>query len=41
MPRVISVHEYELRPDADPADFETAVRDARADSLLDLPRANA
>jgi len=37
MPRVISVHEYELRPDADPADFEAAVRDARADSLLDLP----
>lgn len=37
MPRVISVHEYELRTDADPADFEAAVRDAQASSLLDLP----
>jgi len=37
MPRVLSVHEYELRTDIDPADFEAAVRDARANSLLDLP----
>jgi hypothetical protein len=37
MPRVLSVHEYEPRTDADLADFEAAVRDARANSLLDLP----
>lgn len=37
MPRVISVHEYELAPDADPADFEAAVRTALAENVPDLP----
>ncbi|MFB6274172.1 MAG: hypothetical protein ABEL51_14890 [Salinibacter sp.] len=37
MPRIISVHEYELRPEADPADFEAAVQEARDENLLDLP----
>ena len=37
MPRVISVHEYELRPDAPPAEFEAAVQKARDENLLDLP----
>jgi hypothetical protein len=37
MPRVISVHEYELRPDADPSSFETAIQKARAEDLPALP----
>ena len=37
MPRVISVREYELRPDAPPAEFGAAVQKARDDNLLDLP----
>ncbi len=37
MPRVISVHEYELHPDADPEAFEAALQEARNENLLDLP----
>jgi hypothetical protein len=37
MARVISIHEYELRPDADGAAFERAVRDAERRGLFNLP----
>ena len=37
MPRVISVHEYELHDAADPEAFEAAIRKARAENLLALP----
>jgi hypothetical protein len=37
MPRVISVHEYELKPGVRPADFERALRDAERSGLFDLP----
>ncbi len=37
MSRVISIHEYELRAETDPAAFETALREARAENLLALP----
>ena len=37
MGRVISIHEYELRPDADGAAFERAVRDAERRGLFNLP----
>lgn len=37
MSRIVSIHEYELNPDADPANFEAAIRDARKDGLLQLP----
>ncbi|MFC7154948.1 hypothetical protein ACFQPA_05695 [Halomarina halobia] len=37
MTRVVSVHEYELAPDADPADFEAAVEAAERRGLFDLP----
>ena|SRR5438034_1185997 len=37
MARVISVHEYELRPGVKDADFERAVRDAERRGLFDLP----
>lgn len=37
MARVISVHEYELRRDVEPADFEAAIRAARERGLFDLP----
>jgi len=37
MPKVISVHEYELKPDVQDADFERAIQDAERRGLLDLP----
>lgn len=37
MPRILSVHEYELNPDADSADFEGAVREARKKGVPELP----
>ena len=37
MAKVISVHEYELRPEVPEADFERAVHDAERRGLLDLP----
>jgi hypothetical protein len=37
MKKVISVHEYALKPGVDPLQFERAVLDARASGLLDLP----
>jgi hypothetical protein len=37
MARIISVHEYVLRSDADPAMFEKAVREADDEGLLQLP----
>lgn len=37
MPRVISIHEYALKPGVDPDAFETAVRKAWEDGLVDLP----
>jgi hypothetical protein len=37
MSRVISIHEYELKPGVDADDFERAVRDAERRHLFDLP----
>lgn len=37
MPRVISVHEYVLKPGVDEATFEQALHKAESDGLLDLP----
>jgi hypothetical protein len=37
MGKVVSVHEYELKPGVQPADFERALRDAERRGLLDLP----
>ena len=37
MARVISLHEYELRPGVQAADFERALRDAEQRGLFDLP----
>ena len=37
MAKVISVHEYELRPGVQAADFERARRDAEQRGLFDLP----
>jgi hypothetical protein len=37
MARVISIHEYELKPHLRPADFERAVHDAERRGLLALP----
>jgi hypothetical protein len=37
MPPVVSVHEYVLRPDVDPEEFERALRAARLRGLFDLP----
>ena len=37
MTRVVSVHEYELRPGVSPADFERALGDAERRGLFDLP----
>jgi len=37
MGRVISIHEYELRPGVRPADFERTLHDAERRGLLDLP----
>lgn len=34
---LVSVHEYVLKPDADPDAFEAAVTDAEERGLLDLP----
>src|SRR5262249_51149940 len=37
MARMISVHEYELKPGTDPERFEQTLRDAEALGLFDLP----
>ena len=37
MAKVISVHEYELKPGVQGADFERALHDAERSGLLDLP----
>jgi hypothetical protein len=37
MALVISVHEYELKPDVDEAAFENAIRDAERRGLFNLP----
>jgi len=37
MARMISIHEYDLRPGSDPALFEQALRDAEARGLFELP----
>jgi hypothetical protein len=37
MSRVISIHEYELRPGVTPADFERALAEAERQRLFDLP----
>jgi hypothetical protein len=37
MPRVISVHEYDLKPDVQEAAFENALHDAERRGLLELP----
>ena len=37
MGKVVSVHEYELKPGVQPADFERALRDAERRGLFDLP----
>jgi heme-degrading monooxygenase HmoA len=37
MARLISVHEYELKPRTDPKRFEQTVRDAETRGLFDLP----
>ena len=37
MSRVVSVHEYELRDEADPEAFEAALQKARAEDLPTLP----
>lgn len=38
---LISVHEYALQPDVDPAEFEAAVTAAEERGLLDLPELEA
>jgi hypothetical protein len=37
MQKVISIHEYSLRPDVSPSQFEEAVREAQSRGLLKLP----
>ena len=37
MARLISVHEYELKPGTDPERFEQTLHDAEAQGLFDLP----
>jgi hypothetical protein len=37
MARIISIHEYELRPGVTPADFERALVKAQRQRLFDLP----
>jgi hypothetical protein len=37
MARIISIHEYDLTPGADPARFEQALREAEARGLFALP----
>jgi len=39
--KVVSIHEYCLKADADPAAFEQALRNARESRLLDLPGLSA
>ena len=36
MAKIISVHEYELKPDVDPRAFERAILDAKKRGLLEL-----
>lgn len=37
MPCILSIHEYELAPHAEPNDFEAAIRSARANGIPELP----
>ena len=37
MARIISVHEYDLKPGSNPAQLEQALRDGEARGLFDLP----
>ena len=37
MARIVSIHEYELKPGIDAGTFERAIRAAEARGLLDLP----
>ncbi len=37
MARMISIHEYELKPGIDPERFEQTLRDAEAQGLFELP----
>ncbi len=37
MARIISIHEYDLKPGSSPVKFEQALRDAEARGLFDLP----
>ena len=37
MARMISIHEYELKPGTDPERFEQTLREAEAQGLFDLP----
>jgi heme-degrading monooxygenase HmoA len=37
MARMISIHEYDLKPGSSPSQFERAFRDAEARGLFDLP----
>jgi hypothetical protein len=37
MTRIVSIHEYELRPDVSDATFERSLRDAERRGLFDLP----
>lgn len=37
MAKVISVHEYDLKPEAQDANFERAIHDAERRGLFDLP----
>lgn len=37
MARVVSIHEYDLKPDVDESDFERALREAERRGLLALP----
>lgn len=37
MARMVSIHEYELRPDVNPSDFERAVCEAERRGLFALP----
>ncbi|TXL72809.1 hypothetical protein FHP25_23850 [Vineibacter terrae] len=37
MPKIVSIHEYELKPGIDAGAFERAIQDAKARGLLRLP----
>jgi len=37
MSKIISIHEYQLKPNVTPQAFEQAIRQAEADGLFDLP----